>query len=93
MIRGVNDKAVVTVGEMVLYQYWRHKATGETYAVRLDGRQVTGVRELAPASARDPNKLPDYDYDDDPHRCRWLEERGSEFLLTGQSGGPGFRQP
>jgi hypothetical protein len=64
----------------VHYEYWRHKALPEIYAVRLEGRQVTGVAGPLPEATLDSSALPHYVYDDDPERYRRLEHRENGFL-------------
>ena len=66
----------------VRYERWRHKALGEFYAVRLEERRVTGVAGPLGGAAPAPATLAHLDYDEDPERCRWLQERESEYLLV-----------
>lgn len=64
------------------YEYWQHKALPQTYAIRLEGRQITGIAGPLPLSALRRAALPHDAYDDDPERCRDLERREHEFLLV-----------
>jgi hypothetical protein len=65
------------------YQYWRHKALPEVYAVRLAGTEVIGYKLLSADDRLNPVDLPHYNYDTDSYGCRRLEERGGEYVLVG----------
>ena len=64
------------------YQYWRHKALREWYAVRLEGTRVIGYKCLRADDPLNPADLPQYDYDTGREACQQLEERGGEFVIV-----------
>jgi hypothetical protein len=75
------------------YQYWRHKALRERYAVRLQGTRVTGFKCLRADDLLNPVDLPDYDYNTSREGCRQLEERGGEFVIVAETDAGGRRLP
>jgi hypothetical protein len=75
------------------YQYWRHKALRERYAVRLEGTRVIGYKNLLADDRLDPADLPHYDYDTDSAGCQQLEARGGEFVLESSADARGHRLP
>jgi hypothetical protein len=75
------------------YQYWRHKALRELYAVRLEGTRVIGYKYLPADDPLNHADLPHYDYDTGREGCRQLEERGGEFVIVTEADTASRRLP
>ncbi len=65
------------------YQYWRHKVSGATYAVRLEGEKITGF--FGPVASDDihPDDLPLYPFSQaSSDEVEWAQAHEEEFLRT-----------
>ena len=76
------DERLSMIGEMT-YQYWRHRISGATFAVRVENGEVTGF--CGPVVADDPHAddLPLYAYDSPPETLDWVWEHAGEFVYVG----------
>ena len=63
------------------YQYWRHRVSGATYAVRFEGKQVTGFYGPVAGDDIHADDLPLYPYyASGSEEVAWAQERQEEFL-------------
>ncbi len=69
------------IAPQTAYQYWRHRVSGATYAVRFEGDQVTGFFGPVVGDDIHPDDLPLYPYfDADSEPVAWAREHAAEFL-------------
>lgn len=73
---------------MPTYQFWAHKTSGETYAIRLEGDKVTGCVGPLYREPIDWFDLEDYHYDEWLVNADWVDANQDKFrLLENPNGG------
>ena len=67
----------------VTFQYWRHRMSGATYAVRVEDGQLTGFYGPVVADDPRPDGLSRYPYDSPSQTLDWVWEHTGEFVHVG----------
>jgi len=66
-------------GDNVLHQIWKHMATGNRYAIQLEGDDITGAKGPLMATKVQDDDLPRLDYTEDPDLVEWIKAHKLDF--------------
>jgi hypothetical protein len=66
------------------YRLLLHRQSGEVWAVRVEGQELTGVVGPLRERPRD-SALPDLPYDEDPDTAEWVVRYFEEFTAIGHA--------
>lgn len=67
---------------MIEYNFWRHRNSGEVYAIRTDNGKVIGCCGPLAYDEVNASDLPYYYYDDNPEDAEWAQEHEAHFALV-----------